>query len=51
MYSQPGKQGASLVWRESIDFEHGHRMRANRFLTEATNHKLCVSRNEERHYF
>jgi len=40
IHSQPSKQGACLVRREGIDFEHGHRVRTNWFLTEAKNHEL-----------
>jgi len=30
------------VWGEGVDFEHGHRMGANWFLSEARNHELRV---------
>jgi hypothetical protein len=43
MYGQPGKQGTGLVWRESIDLKHGHRMGANWLLPKATNHELRVA--------
>ena len=47
IYSQPGKQGTSLVGREGVDFKHGHGMGTNRFLSETKNRELWIGMREK----